>query len=194
MEYILRDPTLPIHAPKEPDQLPIYITKEDLEKLIAAPLKYKSDFTLRDRAILSTFVFTGVRRQELIKAIKYGKGNKQRVLPLINPLNNDLWAYLQTRLPLTNNALFTSSTGNRISVTTLQLILKKYLKLTGLENKGYTLHKFRHSFGTLLVKSGADLFSVQKMLGHQDLNTTKVYTHLDMQDLNKEIKKFPLSF
>lgn len=206
MEYIMKNPMLPIHAPKEPDQVPIFIAEEDLKKLVNAPMKYKSETSLQDKVILEMLIFTGVRRSELLSlnwedvdfknntlTVKKGKGNKERIIPLLSPLDEDLWNYLQTRLPLKNNAIFISSTGNRLSITGLQTLFRKYIKLSGLEGKGYTIHKCRHSFATLLIQNGADLLSVQKLLGHEDLNTTKVYTHLDMNHLSKAIKKFPLS-
>ncbi len=209
-EYLEKNPMLPIHAPKEEQNLPIYLTKDELKLLISMPLKHSRDHKLRDKVILETLAYTGLRRQELLGldwshinfgnknlTVVNGKGKKQRVIPMADQLATDLWAYLQTRLPLTNQAVFLSDYGNRMSVTALQQLFVRYVKLAGFEDKGFTIHKMRHSFATLLlmgdgVSHGADLITIQQLLGHEDLNSTKVYTHVDANHLRKEIDRFPL--
>lgn len=205
-EYIDRNPMAPINAPKRADQLPIYLQENEIKRLITMPFLHSADNKLRDKCIIETLVFTGVRRSELlslnwqdidfgaqtIKVLK-GKGKKQRMIPITEPLVTDLWAYLQTRLPLTDNAVFISSNGTRLSVTALSQLFRRYIKLARLDGKGYTIHKLRHSYATLLLQNGADLISIQQLMGHGDLNTTKIYTHVDTNHLSEQVKKFPLS-
>ena len=205
-EYIDKNPMAPIIAPKKPDRLPVYLQPDEIKLLISMPMKHSRDNKLRDKCIIETFVFTGLRRSELLSlnwqnidfgnntiTVLNGKGKKQRVVPITEPLVSDLWAYLQTRLPLKDNAVFISNNGTRLSTTPLNQLFRRYLKLAGLTDKGYTIHKLRHSYGTLLLQNGADLVSIQHLMGHNDLNTTKIYTHVDMKHLKQEVKKFPLS-
>lgn len=205
-EYIIKNPMAPITAPKKPERLPVYLKPDEIKLLISMPMKHSRNNKLRDKCILETFVFTGLRRSELLSlnwqdidfgsntiTVLNGKGKKQRVVPITEPLVSDLWAYLQTRLPLKDHAVFISGNGTRLSATPLNQLFRRYLKLASLTGKGYTIHKLRHSYGTLLLQNGADLISIQTLMGHSDLNTTKVYTHVDMKHLKQEVKKFPLS-
>lgn len=205
-EYIVKNPALSIRAPKKTKPIPIYMSQKEIKSIIAAPMKYGFENALRDKCILETWAMTGIRRNELrmlnwqdidfgreVITVMHGKGNKQRQIPIAEPLTSTLWAYLQTRLPLTNNAVFISSTtGNRISTTPLQQLFTKCIEKCGLEDKGYTIHKFRHSYATMLLANGVDLLSIQKLLGHEDLNNTKIYTHISNDDLKKEASKLPL--
>lgn len=203
-EYIIKNPMLPIHAPKQEGKLPIYMKKEEVDLLIETAWKHGKENALRDKVFLKFVAYTGVRRQEALaldwedldfgKAevkIRKGKGKKERIIPLTETLCSDLWAYLQTRMPLTNKAVFISNAGNRLTHSPAQNIFRKYLKKAGLDGKGYTMHKLRHSFGTLLVQNNADLLSVQKLLGHSDLNSTKIYTHVNTEHLKKQVDKLP---
>lgn len=203
-EYIMKNPMLPIHAPKIEQTIPVYLSREEIELLLNMPMKYGKENALRDKCILETFVYTGMRRQELLGlnwedidfgrqeiVVRKGKGKKQRMIPIKEPLVSDLWAYLQTRLPLTNNATFISETGNRLSPTSVQLMFTKYIKKAGLDGKGYTIHKLRHSFATHMIQNGADLITVQNILGHADLNNTKIYTHTDTNHLREQLDKLP---
>ncbi|MFU0825454.1 tyrosine-type recombinase/integrase [Clostridium sp.] len=204
-EYIDKNPTAAIHAPKSPERLPIYMTTEEIKSIISMPMKHNAEHGLRDKCILEALAMTGVRRSELVALnwedidfknniiiVKHAKGNKQRVIPITEPLISDIWAYLQTRLPLKNNAIFISELGNRLSFTPLNQLFHKYLKLAGLDDKGYTLHKFRHSYATLLLQNGADLISIKELMGHSDLNSTKIYTHVSTNHLKNEVRKLPL--
>ncbi|WP_246169832.1 tyrosine-type recombinase/integrase [Alkalibaculum sporogenes] len=177
---------------------------QEIKALIEAPMKSNAEHALRDKCILEFYAMTGVRRAELqslnwdnidfgenIVTI-FGKGKKERRIPIGEPLVSDLWALLQTRLPLTNQAVLISEKGNRLSITPINQLFHKYLKFCHLEGKGYTLHKFRHSYATLLLKNGVDIMSIQKLLGHSDLNSTKIYTHINVDKLKQDVKKLPL--
>lgn len=205
-EYISKNPTAGIHAPKSPDRLPIYLDANELKKLIAATMKHPSENSLRNKCAIETLIFTGLRRSELLFLdwddidfksntikVRCGKGKKDRIVPISEPLISDLWAYLQSRLPLKNNAVFISSKGTRMSTTPLNQMFKRYLKISGLDGKGYTIHKLRHSYASLLLQNGADLKSIQELLGHSDMNSTKIYAHTNMTHLKEQVRKFPLN-
>lgn len=206
--YIEKNPMLPIHAPKEEQKLPIYLTEHDIKLLLQAPKKYArfESHILRDTVLLKMLIFTGARRSEVLAmnwedidfgkqiiTIRKGKGKKERIVPLHENLSCDLWEYLQSRLPLTNQAIFISDLGNRMSVSNFQTLFRRYLKKSGLEDKGYTIHKCRHSFASLLHQNGVDILTIQSLLGHEDLNSTKIYTHTNVNHLKKEVNKFPIS-
>jgi len=200
---------LPIHAPKEEHKMPIYLTEHDLKLLLEAPKKYArfENHILRDTTLLKMLIYTGARRSEVLSMnwedidfgkqiinIRKGKGKKERIIPLHENLSCDLWEYLQTRLPLSNQAIFISDLGNRMSVSNFQTLFRRYLRKTGLEDKGYTIHKCRHSFASLLHQNGVDLLSIKELLGHEDLNSTKIYTHTNVSHLKSEVHKFPICF
>lgn len=206
-EYIDKNPMAPIKAPKKEQRIPVYIKENELRRLLEAPEKYARfpEHRLRDKIMIELLVFTGARRAEVLAlnfddvdfgkktiTILKGKGNKQRIVPLIEPLATDLWEYLQTRLPLSNRAILISDTGNRMSVSNFQNLFRRYLEKSGLGNKGYTIHKCRHSFASLLYQNGVDIISIKELLGHEDLNSTKIYTHTSVNHLRKQVEKFPI--
>lgn len=199
---------LPIHAPQEEKNLLVYIKENELKRLLEAPDKYARflEHRLRDTVMLELLVFTGGRRSEILAldfddidfkaktiTILKGKGKKQRIVPLLEPLATHLWKYLQSRLPLANRAILVSDLGSRMSTSNFQVLFKRYLNKSGLGKKGYTIHKCRHSFASLLHQNGVDLISIKELLGHEDLNSTKIYTHTSVNHLRKEAEKFPLS-
>ena len=106
-------------------------------------------------------------------------------------LSTKLWEYLETRLPLSSQAVFLSEAGNRIAPSIVETRFRKYLRRSGLTDKGFTLHKLRHTYASHLIQSGVDLLSVQQLLGHSDLNSTKIYTHVDTAHLKTQIEKSP---
>lgn len=206
-EYIEKNPMLPIKAPKKEQGIPVYIKENELSRLLEAPFKYARfpEHRLRDKVMIELLVFTGARRAEVLNldfdnvdfeagtiTILKGKGNKPRIVPLMEPLATDLWDYLQTRLPLSNRAILVSDTGNRMSVSNFHNHFKRYLDKSGLGNKGYSIHKCRHSFASLLHQNGVDIISIKELLGHEDLNSTKIYTHTNVNHLRKQVEKFPI--
>lgn len=207
-EYIDKNPMLPISAPKKPEKLPLYFKESELKRFLEMPMKHSRNNKLRDTVIFQFYAFTGVRRNELISlnmnnidfktntvTVRKGKGNKDRIIPLTEPLITDLWKYINSRLPLPsqNVPLFISGYGNRISVTAIEQLFRRYRKLSGLDNKGYTLHSLRHTYGSLLLQNGADLISIKDLMGHSDLNSTKVYLHTTVKHLKEAANKHPLS-
>jgi integrase/recombinase XerC len=192
--YALGNPMSLIRTPRQPKRLPKAISIEQVERLLSAP----SDNDLlgrRDRAMLETLYSTGIRVSELVglqlsdvdlpgEALKVrGKGNKERIVPLGSHAITAIQRYLEMlrgdpRLGQREaGPLFVNKHGGRLSSRSVRRKLDKYLKQCGLD-PSISPHTLRHSFATHLLDNGADLRSVQELLGHQSLSTTQVYTHL----------------
>jgi site-specific recombinase XerD len=197
-----------ITAPKKEKKLPKVMTEQELEKFLGVILKHSKDNGLRDRIIFSLYAASGMRRQELlnlniedidlginvIKVLK-GKGGKDRVIPLFEPTTSYLWEYLMTRLPVKDNKepLFLSGYGNRMSVTAVQQLFRRYMKIAHLDDRGYTIHTLRHTYATLILKNGGNLMEIKDLLGHADLNSTSIYLHTTVEHLRKTSKLHPLA-
>lgn len=197
------NPMLLIRTPKQAKRLPKAITVEEVEKLLAAP-DDGSVLGARDRAILETLYSTGVRVSELVDLnrshldeigealVIRGKGKKERIVPLGQHARAAIQKYLAildadphfTRAaadPVAIEApLFVNKSGGRLSTRSVRRKLDKYLEQVGLD-PSISPHTLRHSFATHLLDNGADLRSVQELLGHQSLSTTQIYTHLTSQ-------------
>ncbi len=204
-EYILKNPTLPVVPPKKKRVLPIYIPEDELRSLLDAPTKKgRSRTWLRDRLILQTFAFAGLRRQELIDLnwgdISFregtmrvrGKGDKERLVPLPPQLLRDLEMFKSMQDVTDLTPVFRSVNGKRLTPWPLRRLFARYIKLAGLEGKGYTIHKMRHSYATLLMQQGVDVMTIQELLGHADLTATKIYIHTDTRHLKDSVMKHPL--
>ncbi|MHC4989800.1 MAG: tyrosine recombinase XerC [Planctomycetota bacterium] len=202
--FIQSNPMTLIRTPRQNKRLPKAIDVEQVEKLLAAP----DDNDLlgaRDRAILETLYSTGIRVSELVginrgdvddggqALIVRGKGRKERVVPLgshalvaIAHYVNMLDQYQrQSGTPSTPDApLFINKHGGRLSTRSVRRKVSKYLAKAGLDPE-ISPHTLRHSFATHLLDNGADLRSVQELLGHQSLSTTQVYTHLSTQRMRE---------
>lgn len=199
------NPMLMIRTPKQAKRLPKAITVEEIERLLSAP-DDRELLGARDRAILETLYSTGIRVSELVdldlsdldefgETLRIrGKGKKERLAPLgshamaairhyVNMLQQDrrFTAAGQDRSEL---PLFINKHGGRLSSRSVRRKLDKYLKMAGLDSD-ISPHTLRHSFATHLLGNGADLRSVQELLGHQSLSTTQIYTHLTTQRLKE---------
>jgi integrase/recombinase XerD len=187
------------------DRIPHVLSPEAVEKLLAAPTP-ADRFFLRDRAILETLYATGSRASEVVnlrladlhlgggfcKCV--GKGSKQRIVPLNPPAIASLTAYLgESRPGLTKTVqapwVFVSRGGRRLTREMVWVLVKKYVTRAGLSGRT-SPHTMRHSFATHLLAGGADLRSVQEMLGHANIRTTQHYTHVDRDRLKAIHKKF----
>lgn len=189
------DPTVHIETPQLERTLPKVLSKEEVEKLLDAP-KNSTAYGKRDKAMLELLYATGIRVSELvglndedvhltmgfIRCI--GKGNKERIVPLGSHATKAIQEYLNAArgelLRVSHkqsNALFLNHHGNRLSRQGFWKILKK-LALDAHINKELTPHTLRHSFATHLLENGADLRAVQEMLGHANISTTQIYTHV----------------
>jgi len=199
--YTQQNPVAPIRTPKQEKRLPKCLTYEEVQKLLSAP----DDSTLlgaRDRAILETLYSTGVRVSELvdlnIEDVDFeagvlhvrGKGKKERIAPIGQTALNAIRKYLRMRQadPKSGSfdpkALFVNKHGKRLSTRSVRRKLDKYLIQVGLD-PSISPHTLRHTFATHMLNNGADLRSVQELLGHQSLSTTQIYTHLTTQRLRE---------
>jgi integrase/recombinase XerD len=188
------------------ERIPHVLSPESVEKLLASPLKLDR-FFLRDRALLETLYATGSRASEVVglkladlhlesnfcKCV--GKGNKQRVVPLGEPAINALKEYLGKQRPELVRAapeapwVFVSRGGRALTREMLWNLVKKYTLRAGL-NSRVSPHTLRHSFATHLLAGGADLRTVQELLGHANIRTTQHYTHVDRDRLKAIHHKF----
>lgn len=202
------NPTINLITPKINKKLPYFLYLQEVEKLIEAPPR-DTIFGIRDRAILELLYGTGMRVGELVnlnisdidlneKTIRvFGKGSKERILPLGNPSMKAVQEYLDGRNLFRKNisidkndrnTLLLNRFGGRISARSIRRIIIKYMKMAGL-NKKISPHVLRHSFATHLLGGGADLRSVQELLGHESLSTTQIYTHITKERLKIIYKK-----
>ncbi|HPG38022.1 MAG TPA: site-specific tyrosine recombinase XerD [bacterium] len=200
------DPTANINVPKPWMKLPEVLDQIDVEKLILQP-DITTDKGLRDRAILEFMYATGVRVSELVN-LKVpdiiwddefvrilGKGNKIRYVPVGKSALKWVRNYEQTSrralaaLGKSGDRVFLNRFGKKLSRQSIWKLLKEYALLAGIQ-KFISPHSLRHSFATHLLEGGADLRAVQEMLGHADIITTQIYTHLDRAMLKEVIKSF----
>ncbi|MGE3181580.1 MAG: tyrosine recombinase XerC [Phycisphaerae bacterium] len=192
--YLSTNPVAPIRTPKQDKKLPKCLSVEQIEKLLSNPDK-STLLGARDRAMLELLYSTGMRVSELValntneldlgqSVVQVrGKGKKQRVIPLGPGAVQAILHYLDLRRKdgrsgsFDTEALFINKHGKRLSTRSVRRKLDKYLLEAGLD-LSVSPHTLRHSFATHMLRRGADLRSVQEMLGHQSLSTTQIYTHL----------------
>jgi integrase/recombinase XerD len=195
-----------LSAPSLWARIPHVLSPESVEKLLAAP-QAGERFYWRDRAILETLYATGSRASEVVNLELrnlflesgfckcFGKGSKERVIPLGRPAQNALRAYLEQQRPeLTKGSatvpwVFVSRGGKALSREMLWVLVKKYVKRAGLGTRA-SPHTLRHSFATHLLAGGADMRTVQELLGHANIRTTQHYTHVDRDRLRDIHKRF----
>lgn len=205
-EYVPRNPCLKTKTPKQEPKLPTVLTETESRALLEAA--YQSHYTMlgfRDRAILSLLLYTGLRRQELVKIgledidlaqgwlrVRRGKGNKMRLVPLVPEAIAALEDWLEFRPPCPHQSLFTTLTRKPLGRHGLRALFRKALDNAGITRSGVTLHTLRHTFATLLLKNGCDLMSIKEMLGHASLESTAIYLHVDMTSLQAAVAKHPL--
>ena len=197
------NPVRDIDTPRTKKTLPEYLTLEESLCLLDAVEGRQQE---RDYCILTLFLNCGLRISELI-ALNLsdiqgdtlrvlGKGNKTRILYLNDACQEAIRAYLAVRRPISGknaDALFLSSRDTRPSRSTIHAMVKRSLSAAGLDSKRYSAHKLRHTAATLMLKNGVDVRTVQEVLGHEHLNTTQIYTHIDNEGLRTAAKATPLS-
>jgi len=190
--HIKNNPATLLMTPKLDKKLPAFLTEEDMGRLIEAPSN-ETDFGRRDRAILEVLYSTGIRVSELVgldvddvdfigNSIKVmGKGKKERLAPIGEQALKTIQNYLDKR-EKSSPALFLNKNGTRLSAKGVCDITHKYILRISSQQR-ISPHVFRHSFATHLLNRGADLRSVQELLGHVNLSTTQIYTHITMDKL-----------
>ena len=198
------DPTEQLSYPKLEKKLPVFLNIQEVEKLLEAP-NTSSLFGQRDRAMLELLYSCGLRVSELINLsyhninIKeefiriHGKGNKERILPMGEIAIDYLTAYESNSRPTLlkngqSDSYFLSNRGKAMSRQNFFYIIKAYATQAGID-KPLSPHSLRHAFATHLVQKGADLRSVQLMLGHSDISSTQLYTHIQNAQLKAQHEK-----
>ena len=206
-EQISNNHSINIRTPKVVKKLPNFVDIKVIDMLMKIP-NTKTDKGLRDRAILELFYSTGIRLSELtnldfssitinknkngkenyiIRVL--GKGSKERIIPFGNEAKNWIDKYLKTRgftlhLGLGNSPLFANSKEQPVAYSTIKRRIRNYIKLVA-EGEGLGPHILRHSFATHMIDRGADIRSVQELLGHSSLSSTQIYTHIKPERMKK---------
>ena len=202
-KQLQENPVADLEYPKLRKSLPKYLTLEQSSALLQSVSGQNQD---RDYAILMLFLNCGIRRSELVglnlsdvyedRIRVVGKGNKERFVYFGSACRKAIDVYLEKRkkLILTDNrALFASRNGNRISTTAVHRLVEKALKQAGLDSTQFSAHKLRHTAATMMLSGGVDVKTVQEVLGHENLNTTQIYTHIENTELKIAAEANPLS-
>jgi integrase/recombinase XerD len=198
--HVRRDPTEDIHTPQKSSRLPKFLTEEEMERLLLAP-DINRDVGVRDRAMLELMYAAGLRVSELcgLKVADldldgaivtcFGKGSKQRRIPIGKSAVQWLQRYLVVRDRLgSNNPVLFLNRGRALTRQLAWSIIKTYAARA--EVPHISPHTLRHSFGTHLMQHGADSRSVQALLGHSDISTTEIYTHITDLHMRKAYDRF----
>lgn len=202
-KQIKENPVKDIEFPKIRRSLPKYLTLEESTTLLKA---VSGPNQKRDFAILMLFLNCGIRRSELVglnltdvyddRIRVVGKGNKERIVYMGSSCRKAIDEYLVERNKIVlsdNRALFGSRDKNRISVTAVHRLVKKHLLEAGMDSTQFSAHKLRHTAATLMLSNGVDLKTLQEVLGHENLNTTQIYTHVESTELKIAAEANPLS-
>lgn len=203
MHLLDENPVQDLDAPKQLKSLPRYLTLEESVRLLES---VSGADAVRDYCILTLFLNCGMRISELVginlsdireDSIRIlGKGNKERIVYLNDACGIAINRYLEERklvAAIDKNALFLSNRRRRIGTDAVHHMVKKRLLEAGLDSTQYSAHKLRHTAATLMLKSGVDVKTLQELLGHEHLNTTEIYTHVDSEDLRTAARATPLS-
>jgi integrase/recombinase XerC len=196
------NPVTGIRTPKQDKKLPMFLEYDEVKKLLETP-PMDNWLGARDRAILETLYSTGMRVSELVGLnmddIDFlgeivhirGKGKKERIAPISSSALQIIQHYIeyrnkraQSNSNFDSKVMFVNKHGRRLSTRSVRRKMDKYLKIAGL-NPSISPHTLRHSFATHMLNNGADLRTVQELLGHQSLSTTQIYTHLTTRKLKE---------
>ena len=202
-KQLSENPVADLEYPKLRKSLPKYLTLEQSAALLRS---VSGPNEKRDYAILMLFLNCGIRRSELVglnltdvyedRIRVVGKGNKERFVYFGTACRKAIDAYLPERnkkILTDNRALFGSRDNNRISVSAVHRLVKKALLQAGLDSTQFSAHKLRHTAATMMLSGGVDVKTVQEVLGHENLNTTQIYTHIENTELKIAAEANPLS-
>lgn len=197
------NPVKDLEFPKIRKSLPKYLTLEESRRLLEA---VQGPNAARDFAILMIFLNCGIRRSELVglnltdvyddRIRVVGKGNKERIVYMGSACKKAIENYMIERNKIVlsdNRALFGSRDKNRMSVSAVHRLVKKHLLAAGLDATQFSAHKLRHTAATLMLSNGVDVKAVQEVLGHENLNTTQIYTHIENTELKIAAEANPIS-
>ena len=210
--YFEENPAINIESPKPKKSLPKFLSLDESILLLQAVLDDEESNTKeRDYCIITLFLNCGMRLSELVginltdidrdlRSLRVlGKGNKERIIYLNEACREVLRQYISIRMSqkyenVQTKALFLSRLNKRISVKTVQWMVYKYLELAGLEAKHFSVHKLRHTAATLMYQSGnVDVRVLKDILGHEQLNTTQIYTHVSNESMRSAMEQNPLA-
>ena len=202
-KQLQENPVADLEYPKLRKSLPKYLTMEQSAALLRS---VSGPNEKRDYAILMLFLNCGIRRSELVglnltdvyedRIRVVGKGNKERIVYFGAACRKAIDAYLperHKRVLTDNRALFGSRDNNRISVSAVHRLVKRALLQAGLDSTQFSAHKLRHTAATMMLSGGVDVKTVQEVLGHENLNTTQIYTHIENTELKLAAEANPLS-
>lgn len=202
-KQLTENPVADLEYPKLRKSLPKYLTMDQSAALLRS---VSGTNEKRDYAILMLFLNCGIRRSELVglnisdvyedRIRVVGKGNKERIVYFGTACRKAIDAYMEERnkkVLTDNRALFGSRDNNRISVTAVHRLVKKALLQAGLDSTQFSAHKLRHTAATMMLSGGVDVKTVQEVLGHENLNTTQIYTHIENTELKIAAQANPLS-
>ena len=200
---LTENPAADLEYPKLRKSLPKYLTLDQSAALLKAVSGQNQE---RDYAILMLFLSCGIRRSELVglnlsdvyedRIRVVGKGNKERFVYFGTACRKAIDAYLPIRKKMVlsdNRALFGSRNSNRISTDAVHALVKKAFLKAGLDASQFSAHKLRHTAATMMLSGGVDVKTVQEVLGHENLNTTQIYTHIENTELKIAAEANPIS-
>ncbi|HAG50930.1 MAG TPA: site-specific tyrosine recombinase XerD [Deltaproteobacteria bacterium] len=203
--HISNAPTANIDMPKLAARLPEVLSIDEVDRLIEAP-KAENNIGLRDKTMLETLYATGMRVSELVSIklndlnlqtgyiVAYGKGSKERIVPLGETAISYIRKYIDSSRPMLlkhrkSEYLFVTNRSKKLTRQAFWALIKRYALLAGISKNKVKPHALRHSFATHLLERGADLRAIQTMLGHADISTTQIYTHVKTEQLKSIHKK-----
>ncbi len=207
--YMQKNHVIDIEIPRLEKRIPPKLTKQTAFRLLEIAYNYPYEYPFlrfRNHALFATFIFAGLRKQELLNLkfadvdienlslfVRQGKGGKDRIVPISYTLAHSLKKYVgeRKRLNKTNPEFFSSLRGN-VGFTDggLKKLVLQIRKSSGI---GFSVHKLRHTFATLMLEGGCDIYSLSKMMGHSDINTTTIYLAASAEHLRAQMTKHPLN-
>jgi len=207
--YLKENPIEGIEVPRLEKRLPRRLTKQEAGRLLEVVYNYpykNSYLRFRNHALFSTFILAGLRKSELLNLkytdidienmtilVRQGKGNKDRIIPISFTLADSLRKYLVERNRLNKTCPYFFCSLNRnmgIAETSIKRLVERMRKASGVF---FTIHKLRHTFATLMLEGGCDIYSLSKMMGHSDISTTTIYLSASAEHLRSQMIKHPLN-
>jgi len=203
---VARNPFRRISLPRPPHRSPVFLTREEVGALLAATESTRFVVRgIRDHAVLTLLVCTGLRRQEVLDLqlpdvdlreavlrVRNGKGGRARIVPLLPDAIAALRDWLELRPCCDHRFLFTNHMRAPLGIKGIHDLFRRALRRSGIEKPGVTLHTLRHTFATLMLRGGCDLRSLQSLLGHASLETTAIYLHSDLKSLRRAVDTLSL--